>query len=265
VLYTGQTIYSIKAAERKGNRVTITTNTPHAIGFGNYVLISGISPSSFNTPSTVLVDRDPTEDAFEYVQAGVDESGVGGTALNRGHFFPGESHLSAEDDGSIALNFESGTGGVRFCDGARRDVAAIDSDGKFTLYKGRQTVANGVPAEYATVDRVHQSASIGATPLYAVPATGTQIYRVTYYLKVTTAAPINGSVTLIIGWNDADDGVALTFVTPSPANATDSTGVVTGTILVDAKLSTDITYATEYASAGVADMVYKLRLRAEAL
>jgi hypothetical protein len=43
-----------------------------------------------------------------------------------------------------------------------------------------------------------------------------------------------------------------------------STGVVTGTILVDAKLS-NITYATTYSSAGATSMVYKLRLRAEAL
>ena len=104
----------------------------------------------------------------------------------------------------------------------------------------------GIPAEYATVDRVSESASIATATLYAVPASGTQIFRVTY-LKVTSAAITSGSVKLIVGWNDTDDGAALTFIPSSPANATDSTSVVTGTILVDAKSSTNITYATEYA------------------
>jgi hypothetical protein len=248
-LYTGQTTYDIVSADRRDNIVTITTKAPHPIGYGSFVIISGVSPTSFNTaPLGVPVDS-ATESTFQYAQVGVDESGVGGTALSRAINFPGESHLCAEDGGSVVFNH----------------AAAIDSAGKFTLYKGQQTVANGVPAEYATVDRVRESASIGATPLYAVPATGTQIYRVTYYLKVIAAATMSASVTLIIGWNDADDSAALTFVTPSPANATDSTGVVTGTVLVDAKSSTDITYGTEYASAGATSMFYKLRLRAEAL
>src|SRR5262245_23045651 len=103
-----------------------------------------------------------------------------------------------------------------------------------TRYKALATVANGIPAEYAAEDRPPESrppesAGISTTTLYAVPASGAGIYRVTYYLKIITAATTNGSVTLTIGWIDKNDGAALTFVTPSPANATDSTGVVTGT------------------------------------
>ena len=118
------------------------------------------------------------------------------------------------------MNFESGTGGVRFCNGAGGDAAAIDSN------KGRATVGNGLPAEYAAVDRVNQSVSIGTTTLYAVPFGGAGVYWVGYYVKVTTVATTTGSVILTIGWTDEDDGGVLAYacvhplVTPPPPNPT---------------------------------------------
>lgn len=145
MLYAGQNTYDILSAERKDNTVTITTTTPHAIGFASFVIIAGISPTSFNTAPLGVQVLSATENSFQYAQAGIDENGVGGTALSRALNFPGESHLCAEDSGSVVFNFDSGTGGVRFCDGARGDAAAIDSAGKLTVYKGKPTVGNGHP------------------------------------------------------------------------------------------------------------------------
>jgi hypothetical protein len=48
-------------------------------------------------------------------------------------------------------------------------------------------------------------------------------------------------------------------------NALDITGVRAGTLVVNAKASTNITYATTYSSVGVTNLLYKLRLRVEAL
>jgi hypothetical protein len=89
---------------------------------------------------------------------------------------------------------------------------------------------------------------------------------VSYYLNVTTKAGTSSSVTATIGWTDEDDGQTLTAVTPSPANNNvGPTSVVTGMFLVDAEAGTNITYATTYASSGTPAMVYKLRLRVEAV
>lgn len=142
---------------------------------------------------------------------------------------------------------------------------AIDSTGILATYKSIATVSGGVPAIYGSVSATAQSASIGATTLYAVPAGGAGVYRITYYMKITTAGSTSGSVTLTLSWTDVDDSAALSVVIPTPANATDITGVVSGELVVDAKLSTNIQYATTYASAGGTAMVYKLKIKAEAL
>ena len=89
-------------------------------------------------------------------------------------------------------------------------MAAFDGTGKVTRYKSISTVAAGVPAEYAQANLTGQSASVASTALYAVPAAGSGVYRISYYVKVTTAASTSGSVTVLtIGWTDEDDSVAV--------------------------------------------------------
>jgi hypothetical protein len=114
------------------------------------------------------------------------------------------------------------------------------------------------------VDVTGQTASIGTTNLVVIAGV-TALYRITYYMKITTAGSTSGSVTLTLSYTDRDDSAVVTYVVPTPANATDSSSVVSGTLIVDPKLVTNITYATTYASSGGTAMVYKLRLRAEAL
>lgn len=156
----------------------------------------------------------------------------------------------------LAINV---VGGVSFFGGD------VQLGTKVTEYNSISTVSNGVPAEYATVDVTGNAASIGTTTLYAVPSTGAAMYRISYYMKITTAGSSSGSVTLTLVYNDRDDSVPITITVPTPANATDSTSVVSGTLIVDAALSTNITYATSYSSSGGTAMVYKLRLKAEVL
>jgi hypothetical protein len=132
-------------------------------------------------------------------------------------------------------------------------------------YNNISTVSNGVPSEFATVDLTAQSASISSATLYAVPASGAGVYRISYYMKVTQAATTSSSVTLTLGWTDRDDSTVASVVVPTPANATDSTSIVSGTLVVDAALSTNLTYLTTYASTGATAMQYKLRLKVEAL
>jgi hypothetical protein len=114
-----------------------------------------------------------------------------------------------------------------------------------------------------TVDLTGQTASVGTTNIIASATAG--VYRLSYYMKITTAGSTSGSVTLTLSYTDRDDSVVVTYVVPTPANAIDSSSVVSGTLVVDAKTATAITYATSYSSSGGTAMQYKLRLKAEAL
>src|SRR5271165_1602472 len=121
------------------------------------------------------------------------------------------------------------------------------------------------PSKVATVDSTAQGASIGTTTLYAIPASGAGMYRVSYYMKVTTAASSSSSVTLALSWTDRSDSSALSVTIPTPANSTAIGGVVSGSLIVDAALSTNLQYATTYVSSGGTAMQYTLRVRVEAL
>lgn len=174
-----------------------------------------------------------------------------------------------------------GNGNIRISDGGTSrglavngtlgsDFVQVDSPLlitlKITSYNGVATVANGVPSIYATLNLITQAASIGTTVLYHVPSTGAAQYRLSYYVKVTQAATTSSSVTLTLTFTDRDDSSTITYVVPTPANnATDASGVVSGMLVIDARLNSDITYATTYASSGATPMQYKLRMKAEAL
>lgn len=139
---------------------------------------------------------------------------------------------------------------------------ALVTDGNNPQQLSWATVS-GTPSVVAAVNRTGQTASIGTANIVASALAG--VYRISYYMKITTAGSTSGSVTLTLVYTDEDDSTVVTYVVPTPANATDSTSVVSGTLIVDAKVSTAITYATTYASVGGTAMVYKLRLKAEKL
>jgi hypothetical protein len=159
------------------------------------------------------------------------------------------------------------------------EYAAINSGGLKTSriynYNGVATVSGGVPAEYATVDLTAQTAAIGTTTLYAVPASGAGQYRLSWNAKVTAAAGTSSTLgALTIVYTDPD-GVAITVTAPATSAAgsinTVNTGNSTGTVLLgfplmlNCKASTNITYAFAYASNAAAAMNYNLHLKLEAL
>lgn len=116
-----------------------------------------------------------------------------------------------------------------------------------------QTTASVQPA---TV-RTNQSATIGTTTVYTVTLSG--LYRVSYRQRVTTAASINSSLTMTIGWREggvtqSQSGAAMTGNTTSTQQ--------NGTLFVRADSGTAITYALAYASTGTA-MVFNYDVAVE--
>jgi prepilin-type N-terminal cleavage/methylation domain-containing protein len=69
----------IASAVRSGGTVTITTNAHHGFVAGQWLVISGVTPSSFNGGFQVTTVPSPT--SFTYGQSGSAESGGGGTAM----------------------------------------------------------------------------------------------------------------------------------------------------------------------------------------
>lgn len=100
---------------------------------------------------------------------------------------------------------------------------------------------------------IAQGAAIATTAAYSVVQTGT--YRISYVMRVTTAATTSSSLTMTITWRD-------NAVTQTQAFAA-LTGNTTTTqqndsLFVKADSATSITYAVAYASVGGTAMVYKL-------
>jgi hypothetical protein len=107
------------------------------------------------------------------------------------------------------------------------------------------------PSTVQTLSFVAQSASLTATTLTIVPATGT--YQVSSYLQITRAATVSSSATVTIGWItggvvQATSGAAVTGNT----TATNQSLVV----FVTADANTAITYAVAYASSGATAMQF---------
>lgn len=163
--------------------------------------------------------------------------------------------------------------------GTQGDTSGNLQLNKITKYGGIATVSNGVPSEYATVDLTTQSANIAATTLYAVPASGAGMYRITWSAKVTTPATtscvLGGANGFQIGYTDADDSVAVTTpawwgggnngLAPNSAAVNTTQNQLSGEVIVNAKASTNITFSFGYTSVGVTAMQYSLHVKLEAL
>lgn len=173
--------------------------------------------------------------------------------------------------GSINLTNLTATGTIT--QGSSGQLVAGTS-GTVTKYNNVATVSAGISAEYATVDLTAQSAAIAATTLYAVPAAGAGMYRVSCYAKITTASDISstlgGATGFQLTWTDNTDSTTPT-VTFSDISSQSLTGNTTTTIystiaIIYAKASTNVQYAFGYTDAHTSTaMAYKISVKLEAL
>lgn len=119
-----------------------------------------------------------------------------------------------------------------------------------------QTSAWGVQ----TISLTGQEAAIALTSLVAAPGAG--VYRMSWYLRITTAASTSSSVQLTITHTDGavvctQSGAAVT------GNATDS--VQSGSVLVRTDAAAPISYSVAYASVGATKAQFAIDLCAESL
>lgn len=153
----------------------------------------------------------------------------------------------------------------------------VNSSGLVVQYNAIATVSNGVPSEVAKVDTTGLTANVAAATLYAVPASGVGMYRISAYIILTTAASVSSTLPNVqIVYTDNDTGGSVTLnATPIlgiagigqtgalTANTVGTT--VSGVIPINAKASTNIQYQTVNYASSLAGMAYSLHLKLEIL
>lgn len=212
--------------------------------------------------------------SFHNMQVGINKAGgmtfiidAGVTAGGDYNFTSGAGGIGNNNSGNYVFNAGTPTGsGVQ---------GTIQTNTTVSKYSNINTVGNGVPAEYATVDLTAQAAAVTTTTLYMAPGTGAGQYRLAWNSKVTTVATTScqlGALTIV--YTDPD-GVVQTITAgaqiPAGTVATNSTVNTTANVLLglpmmlNVKAATAITYAFAYASVGGTAMQYNLHIRLEAL
>ena len=150
-------------------------------------------------------------------------------------------------------------------------LTTLTLQGKVGTYNAVATVSNGVPSELATVDLTAQSAAIAATTLYAVPAAGAGMYRITWVATITTkdaaSSALGGTNGFQISFTSPTDSVVKTDSPTTPIiSAANTTGTsISGCEVVYAKASTNIQYAFGYTSNTPGQMVFELHIKCEAM
>jgi hypothetical protein len=140
---------------------------------------------------------------------------------------------------------------------------------KISNYNAVATVAGGVPAEYAVTGLTAQAANVAATTVYAIPAAGAGLYRISVYIIVSQAGTTSTMPDTRITYTDRDSGATITVnVTASSTGNTTST-FAQSTLVINAKASTNVQYdigqVNAYASTGGTPMQFAYRNIVEAL
>jgi hypothetical protein len=128
-------------------------------------------------------------------------------------------------------------------------------------FRNLTNAVNDAPARIQTIALVGQSASIGATSIPSATLTA-GLYRVTWYLRISTAAGTSSSVTVTIGWTDDTVTMSLSGAAVT-GNTTTTSQTQTSLLAVDN--ASPVTYATVYSSAGSPAMQYALDITLEAV
>ena len=110
----------------------------------------------------------------------------------------------------------------------------------------------------AAIERTGENAAIATTAAFTTISEG--LYRVSWYVRKTTADGVSSSLTVTLGWTHR--AVALTEA--GAALATDAvTAQQSGSKLIRADASSDITFAVAYASNTPGQMVYEINVICE--
>jgi hypothetical protein len=141
--------------------------------------------------------------------------------------------------------------------------------GKISKYDNVATVRGGIPAILASSLLTAQAAAITATTIYAVPAAGVGLYRISYVATITTAGTTSvlGGATgfQVIYTNGNGDTVVKTSnpTTPNVSSGNTTGTQISGVVLAYAKASTNLQYAFGYTPGSPTAGAYDLAVYVE--
>ena len=237
-----------------------------------------ISPGSANLDgvnSSITLDQNQgilvfTDGTNYWTQRGF------GTVFSVALAVPGIFNLSGSpvtSNGTITIGLQTQSANTAWMGPATGSAATPT----FRVPGASDFTAWGIPyAPTGPVDLMTQSTAITPTTLYAVPSGGSGQYRITFNAKVTQAATtsciLGGTNGFQIVYTDADDSVAVTTPASVPFGSTAASlttnttqNQMSGSIIVNAKASTNIQYSMDYTSVGVTAMEFSLHIRIEKL
>ena len=168
--------------------------------------------------------------------------------------------------GSAATTIGSATSNTTV-GGAATITGAVTLSNKITTYDGVATVADGISSIVAIRLGDGQTAALGSSLVYAVPASGVGFYRLSSFVTIFVAAT-TGAATSTLGPVSCisvdDNTVTKTEVgTSSTANTTGTN--ISNTFVFYAKASTNINVTIGYASNTASEMSYRYKIVLESL
>ena len=233
------------------------------------IVVSGNGASGVTLNSTAIAGGS----GVVSISSGNASSGAAGSV----NIAAGNSGGAATAGPNVTLTAGNGTGAaggsIILNTGSGSVSGTLQTNTTISKYGNIATVGNGIPSEYATIDLTGQTAAIGTTTIYSVPASGAGQYRISWNAKITTAGSVSSTLgALTIVYTDPD-GVVVTVTAGAQITAgtiaTTSTANTTGTvllglpILMNCKAATNITYAMAYAANAGASMAYNLHIKLE--
>jgi hypothetical protein len=143
----------------------------------------------------------------------------------------------------------------------RRDPFYVARTWLLWLQDALVTRVQAAPELRTAVTLTAQNAAIGATPIPLASVTAGR-YRISFYVRITTADAVSSSLTVTLGWTDSgiactQSGAALT------GNAVTTTQ--SGSIVVQSDANAPLTYSVAYTSNTPGTMQYRLSVVCESL
>jgi hypothetical protein len=129
----------------------------------------------------------------------------------------------------------------------------LDMKGLLTNYNNVATAGYGQAVIRGSVVATAQVAAISTTTAYAVPSTSNALFRISGNIGCS-ASSSGGTATVTLSWTDTSSTVQTAVPTLATCTTLGSASMTSFTQLVQAKLSTNITYAVAIANTPTYDL-----------
>jgi hypothetical protein len=134
---------------------------------------------------------------------------------------------------------------------------ALDMKGLLANYNNVATAGYGATPIRGSVVATAQAAAISTTTAYAVPATSNALFRISGNIGCTTSSAA-ATATLTLSWTDTSSTVQTAVPTLATCTTLGSASMTSFTQVIQAKLSTNITYAVAIASTPTYDLRFTI-------